>query len=281
MNSQQAWNEIIASSETGPAFLIWDRSADPLAGDVLLPFAYEEWLGREIGQGSLKPGVHIWRHRRGAVLGTRDRRLPHAEEAIRELETEGWSVGVRNSGGSFVPLDEGVVNVTLLLPNPSGKMEHRADFLRMVRLLSTTLSAWGLRAEAGEITGAYCPGEYDVAVGGRKFCGIAQRRQVRAVNVQAFVVAGGSGLKLAGVAERFYAIASGGLEALDYPRIVPTSMASLDECAQDTAIDSDVFVQELKQVLFAIGGEEALLPVPPAGEVERLAANLRERYDSR
>ncbi|TYP79123.1 lipoate--protein ligase family protein [Paenibacillus methanolicus] len=281
MNSNQERNEIFDRSETGPSFLIWDRSVEPLAGDVLLPFAYEEWLGREIGQGRLKPGVHIWRHRRGAVLGTRDRKLPEAEEAIRELEGEGWSVGVRNSGGAFVPLDEGVVNVTLLMPNPSGRMEHRADFLRMVRLLSATLDAWGLRAEAGEIAGAYCPGEYDVAVGGRKFCGIAQRRQVRSVNVQAFVVAGGSGPMLAGVAERFYAVASGGLTELDYPRIVTSSMASLDECALEANISADVFVQKLKQVLAAIGGEEAALPEAPAGEVERLAVELRDRYDTR
>ncbi|MFB9328162.1 biotin/lipoate A/B protein ligase family protein [Paenibacillus aurantiacus] len=277
----QERNGIFDLSKTGQPFRIWDRSAVPMEGDVLKPFAYEEWLGREIGRGEQGPGVHIWRHRRGAVLGTRDRRLPHAEDAIRELEHEGWSVGVRNSGGAFVPLDDGVVNVTLLMPNSDGRMEHRADFLRMVRLLSVTLSAWELHAEAGEIAGAYCPGEFDVAVAGRKFCGIAQRRQVRAVNVQAFVVAGGSGRQLAGVAERFYAIAGGGHTGLDYPRIVPASMASIAELAVDPNLNAETFVRELKDVLIGLGGVEAPLPMPPEGEVANLAYKLRERYDHR
>lgn len=279
--NKQPWKDMFESSDSKVPFLIWDRSAELLEGDVLLPFAYEEWLGREIGRGEREPGVHIWRHRRGAVLGTRDRRLPYAEDAIRELEEGGWSVGVRNSGGAFVPLDAGVVNVTLLLPNPSGQMKHRADFLRMVRLLTETLSAWGLRAEAGEIAGAYCPGEFDVAVDGRKFCGIAQRRQVRAVNVQAFIVAGGSGPKLAGEAERFYATSGGGHEGLDHPKIVPTSMASIAELIGNAAFNAEDFVRELKRVLIESGGVEAELPEAPEGELALMAAKLRDRYDSR
>ncbi|MBB3112502.1 octanoyl-[GcvH]:protein N-octanoyltransferase [Paenibacillus phyllosphaerae] len=268
-------------SQSGAAsvFHIWDHSAVPMEGDVLLPFGYEEWLCQEIGKGTLPPGVHLWRHRRAAVLGLRDRRLPHAEAAMQELAGDGWSVAVRNSGGAFVPLDEGVVNLALMLPNPEGKFSHHADFHRMVELLELTLAAWGLQAEAGEVQGAYCPGEYDVAVRGRKFCGIAQRRQVRASSVQAFVVASGSGAYLAGLAKNFYETASGGLAGLEYPEVELSSTASLAEQASEATLTAEGFVAELKRIFIHIGGIETPPPVPPAGEIERLAAAIRERYD--
>ncbi|GAB2699744.1 octanoyl-[GcvH]:protein N-octanoyltransferase [Paenibacillus thermoaerophilus] len=253
---------------------------------MLLPFAYEEWLCRLIGRGELPAGVHLWRHRGAAVLGLRDRRLPEAEAAMAQFAAEGWSVAVRNSGGALVPLDEGVVNVTLMLPNPAGVMEHRADFRRMVALLTETLrDAWGLRAEAGEIAGAYCPGEYDVSVDGRKFCGIAQRRQLRASAVQAFVVAGGSGSALAARARRFYDTAAGaraGESGLDYPVVEPGFTASLAELTGDAALDAAAFKRALIRSLERHGAVRAAEPpVPPQGELERLVAAMRERYDKR
>ncbi|CAM4458691.1 lipoate--protein ligase family protein [Paenibacillus tarimensis] len=259
-------------------FEIWDHTSEPMEGDVIVPFAYEEWLCREIGKGSINQGVHIWRHRQGAVLGQRDFRLPQAGAAMRELADQGWSVAVRISGGAFVPLDEGVVNVSLLLPNPEGRMEHLADFQRMVQLLKNTLLVWGLPAEAGEINGAYCPGEYDVAVRGRKFCGIAQRRQLRASAVQAFINVEGSGERLAGIAQRFYETASGGSSELDYPKIERAKTASLSELAADSDMTVGAFVHGLKQRLITLGGTVSAPPAAPESELQTLVRSLRERY---
>src|SRR3546814_13002901 len=65
------------------------------------------------------------------------------------------------------------------------------------------------RSDRGEIAGAYCPGEYDVSIGGRKVSGIAQRRRLDAYVVQAFVVIEGDGDERARLVHRFYELATG------------------------------------------------------------------------
>src|SRR5690606_33347425 len=154
-----------------------------LQDDIYFPFACEEWLCREAGDGRLSgidPLVHLWRHERAFVLGLRDSRLPNAPEAMDWLEREGYRVMVRNSGGAAVPLDRGVVNVTLIQRSRPGQISLNDDFRLMAEVLGKTLRPFGIRFDAGEVAGSYCPGEFDLSIGGRKFCGIAQRRLLRA-----------------------------------------------------------------------------------------------------
>jgi octanoyl-[GcvH]:protein N-octanoyltransferase len=88
-------------------------------------------------------------------------------------------------------------------------MRFNHDFERMYELISLALSFTGCRVDKGEIAGAYCPGDYDLSIDGRKFCGIAQRRQAKALIVQAFVVAEGSGSERAAMVRAFYDAAAG------------------------------------------------------------------------
>jgi lipoate-protein ligase A len=46
----------------------------------------------------------------------RDAKLPYAREAKKWLENHGYTVIVRNSGGTAVLLDEGILNVSLIFP---------------------------------------------------------------------------------------------------------------------------------------------------------------------
>lgn len=172
-------------------------------GDVLAPFALEEFECIRTGEDGV-PAVHLWRHERAVVLGLRDRKLPAAEEAIAWLERQGYSVGVRHSGGAAVPLDEGVLNVTLILPKEAGRFGLREEFRLMADVIGSAVRACGLELRAGEVAGSYCPGEFDLSVEGRKFCGIAQRRLVRSVAVQAFVNVTGSGAARASLIRGYY-----------------------------------------------------------------------------
>jgi octanoyl-[GcvH]:protein N-octanoyltransferase len=177
--------------------------------DPLYSFALDELLCRQVGEGG-PPIVHLWRHPCAFILGQRDSRLPHVEAARQQIEVQHYHTAVRNSGGAAVPLDRGVVNVSLILPigNASGtRFNH--DFERMYELIALALSFTGCRVDKGEIAGAYCPGDYDLSVDGRKFCGIAQRRQAKALIVQAFVVAEGSGSERAAMVRAFYDAAAG------------------------------------------------------------------------
>jgi octanoyl-[GcvH]:protein N-octanoyltransferase len=201
--------------------------------DMLIPFAFEEMLCRDVGAGQVPPVLHLWSHPGGVALGLRDSRLPRAGAAMQALEEQGIRTAVRHSGGAAVPLDAGIINVSLLLPKSPGKLDFHDDFRLLASLIAEAVAVSHPQAaaliRAEEVTGSYCPGDFDLAIGGRKFCGIAQRRQSNAYFVHAFVVVSGSGLARGELIRSFYAEAADGDESLDYPRVRPETIAALGE----------------------------------------------------
>lgn len=222
------------------------------------------------------PSIHLWRHERAVVLGLRDSRLPKAGEAMDWLEQEGYQVMVRNSGGAAVPLDFGVVNVTLMQTIPPGTLQMKDDFRLMALVLAETLQPFGAAFDIGEISGSYCPGEFDLSVNGRKFCGLAQRRKLRSVAVQAFVNVGGGSRERAAVVREFYRRAGGDLQhsgALDVREEV---MGSLTELVPHFP-GAEAWIESL----IASFGDPAHLPEHAAASIQDVAQRMRERYDPR
>ncbi|WNS41700.1 lipoyl protein ligase domain-containing protein [Paenibacillus sp. MMS20-IR301] len=219
------------------------------AQDMLLPFAFEEVLCRDVGAGVIAPVLHLWMHPGGVALGLRDSRLPRAAEAMAALERQGMRTAVRHSGGAAVPLDAGIVNVSLLLPKPAGKLDFHDDFRLLAALITEAVAVSHPQAaafvRAEEVTGSYCPGDFDLSIGGRKFCGIAQRRQSSAYFVHAFVVVSGSGLERGELIRSFYAEAAAGDESLDYPRVRPETIAALGELGGPAS--AAVFAEGIRQ----------------------------------
>ncbi|TCZ77202.1 lipoate--protein ligase family protein [Paenibacillus albiflavus] len=255
-----------------------DRSSDLAGGDILYPFALEELLCREVGKGA-DPIVHLWRHPRAFVMGLRDSRLPGAVQAKSSLTEQGYAVTVRNSGGAAVPLDAGVINMTIIIPKAEGKIDFHDDFERMYQLVSRTLSNWTDKVRKGEIGGSYCPGDYDLSIDGRKFCGIAQRRLLKAIAVQAFIVVEGKGMDYAEGAQAFYEQAACGQEA-DYPQVTSHSMVSLAEAIGEH-VTAQSYLEEIKSTLNQLEADKIMkleqLPAPT--DVESMIGTLRDRYD--
>ncbi|ANS76928.1 hypothetical protein AWM70_22030 [Paenibacillus yonginensis] len=247
-------NSTGTSGETFAKQALTIVEAPLLAGrDILEPFAREEYYCKKVGEGS-PPLLHIWRHPQAMVLGLRDRRLPGAPAAMERLRSEGWSVCVRPSGGAAVVLHPGVVNVSLILPHQPGELNIHRDFARMAGFISGAVQPWSGDAVAGEITGAFCPGDYDISIGGRKFCGIAQRRQLKAYILTAFVIVSGNGDEMAGLVRQFYEEASGGQQE-GFPVVTGGTMASLQELAGVPS--AEAFIASLKQTALREFGFDA------------------------
>lgn len=268
-----------------PGFMdLIDRTGGGYEADILLPFAVDELLCKAVGEGR-RPAIHLWRHPSALVLGLRDRRLPNAALAMNELRESGRQVAVRNSGGAAVPLDPGVVNVSVILPNPQRSLDFHPDFQYMVDLVRGGLRQYGLRMDTGEIQGAYCPGDYDLSIGGRKFCGIAQRRQTKAFIVQGFIVAEGSGEQRAKLVRDFYrnaASAKPGAEGsaeggAAHPIVETAYTASLEELGitGGAAGFTEGVVQWLGTVSELSQAEDGLSAAAIWAQVEQ----LRSRYD--
>ncbi|MBO9599702.1 MAG: lipoate--protein ligase family protein [Cohnella sp.] len=251
------------------------RSVEESVGDS---FAIDELLCKRVGEGE-SPVCHLWRHRRAFVMGTKDSRLPGAADGVRRLRDAGYEAVVRGSGGAAVPLDDGVVNVSLILPS-SGELAHgfRDDFGRMVALIKLALLEHGLTVRYGEVEGSYCPGDYDLHIDGFKFCGISQRRQVKAMIVQAFVNVEGSGDERAALVRGFYARAGVGADPGEYPDVIAGRMTSLQERgfvgAGGTSLARN-FADAVIGTLQASPAADSLLPDSAA------VAEMRERLAAR
>lgn len=179
-----------------------------------------------------------------------------------------------------MPLDLGVVNVSLLLPKSAGDMEHRKDFDLMVALIRDVMSTITNRIDQGEVMGSFCPGEFDLSIGGRKFCGIAQRRQQHALSVQAFIIVEGLGEEKASLARGFYERAAGSASPNDYPVVAPGSMASLSECLQ-IELSAERFTDNLVQMMAAKGVRvhpKDIPGYPSEEEIQSMMELLKQRY---
>ncbi|MCM3750318.1 lipoate--protein ligase family protein [Paenibacillus pasadenensis] len=266
-----------------PGLLLLDRMDDWAEPNVLHSFALDELLCRRTGQDGI-PVLHLWRHPSGFVMGPRDSRLPEAALAARELERLGLSAAVRNSGGAAVPLDPGVVNISLILPlEGAASSRFNDDFQLMYELISAALQDTGVQVDKGEIAGAYCPGDYDLSISGRKFCGIAQRRLSKSYIVQAFVNAGGSGEERGRLVRQFYDTAAGSsAHGISYPQVHAETMGSLEELAGLWPDSARMFAEAVgTAAIGARGDDEARMPdsrMPDRADIAALAATLRARY---
>lgn len=257
---------------------VLDRTSS-CGGSALDSFAIDELLCKRVGEGGA-PLCHLWRHPRAFVMGPKDSRLPGAADAVRWLSDAGYEAVVRGSGGAAVPLDEGVANVSLIMPL-SGALAHgfRDDFGRMVSLVKLALLNGGLTVRCGEVEGSYCPGDYDLHIDGYKFCGISQRRQVKAMIVQAFVNVEGSGDARAALVREFYARAGIGADPGEYPDVIAGRMTSL----QERGFVGESGVGLARSFADAVIGTLQAPPaadsqLPDADAIAEMRARLAERY---
>lgn len=270
--------------------LLLDRTGDLTQQDVLCHFALDELLCRLTGEGG--PAIcHIWRHPRAFVMGVRDSRLPQAAQGEALLRSLGYDAAVRHSGGAAVPLDSGVVNLSLILPFASKgpAPDFHQDFEIMVELIREALHSTGQRVDTGEIAGAFCPGTFDLSIRGLKFCGIAQRRQRKAFIIQAFIIAQGSGSERARLVRSFYDIAAETADPKQYPIVETTSTASLEELTNigSGAAAVQQFITAVREVIRNgqsdkdLTGVASRFVMPTTEEIRMMADQMRQRYNNK
>ena len=136
------------------------------------------------------------------------------------------------------------------------------------------------KIEAYEISASYCPGTYDLSIGGKKFAGISQRRIKDGVAVQIYLSVTGSGSKRALMMQDFYRDARAEESAkFTYPVINPNHMASLNELLNTEFSIQDVEERALN-VLRDMGAEITDYPVlndEQQAQYEQFLGNIKER----
>lgn len=225
-----------------------DQSRLSATCNALDSFALDDTLCATVGQAASPAVARLWVHHDTVVLGIQDSRLPQAAAGIDYLQTQGYHVIVRNSGGLAVPLDEGVLNISLVLPVDNVFSNIDLGYETMFTLVKEMLRPYTTRVVAREIEGSYCPGRYDLSISGRKFAGISQRRTKGGMAVQVFLIVDGTGRERAQLIKRFYAIAApSGSAKLPVPAVRGEKVASLTEL-----LSVDLSIEMLKHRLLNV-----------------------------
>ncbi|TSB45014.1 lipoate--protein ligase family protein [Alkalicoccobacillus porphyridii] len=266
------------TQEFSKSWRYFDHSNRGPEYDALQSFAFDDMLCQTVGNSG-GAAFRAWVHHHTVVLGTQDSRLPYIHEGLTFLSPQYRAV-VRNSGGLAVMLDEGVLNLSLIFQEEKG-WSINAGYDMMVTLIRTMFSTYRDQIEAREIVGSYCPGSYDLSIGGRKFAGISQRRTRGGVAVQIYLCVTGSGSARAGVIRDFYEEAlQDGETRFDVPAIRPETMASLEELTGEALTVKDV-LQRALQAMTELGAK--LVPSEATKEeqglFEQQLIRVTQRHD--
>lgn len=239
-----------------PKWRIIDQTTLGDSFHALQSFAMDDTLCSTIGSDESPPTVRAWVHQKTVVLGIQDSRLPNLRDGVEFLKSQGYNVIVRNSGGLAVVLDDGVLNLSLILSEKKNKIDIDQGYDAMVYLTHKMLNNYGLSFDTKEISTSYCPGKFDLSINGKKFAGISQRRLRGGMAVQIYLCVTGSGSDRAALIRDFYERAkSNDSTKFTYPTVDPNVMASLSELAGQTITVSDL----MRDVLMYLKEQDAEL----------------------
>ena len=256
----------------------YDQSISAKNSSPLESFAMDDTLCQLVGQLQSPPTVRTWVHDASVVLGIQDHRLPYVQQGMKLLQEKGYHPIVRNSGGLAVVLDEGVLNISVVLSEQTEALSINAGYDVMVALVKSLFPEVAEKIEAYEIVGSYCPGSYDLSIDGKKFAGISQRRLRQGVAVQIYLCIEGSGAKRAELIRDFYeGSLQNGETKFVYPQIVPEVMASLSELV-DPQLTVEAVVIRLQQVLHNFSDEVRAEPLHDE-ELELYAYYLQRIFE--
>ncbi len=238
-----------------PIWRYYDQSISAKQRSPLESFATDDTLCQLVGQLMSPPTIRTWVHEASVVLGIQDHRLPYVQQGMELLESRGYHPIVRNSGGLAVVLDEGVLNISIVLSEQKESLSINDGYDVMVDLVKGLFPEVADKIEAYEIVGSYCPGSYDLSIEGKKFAGISQRRLRQGVAVQIYLCIEGSGSQRAALIRDFYDVSLRQEETkFTYPQIVPEVMASLSELV-DPKLTVEAVVIRLQQLLYHLAQE--------------------------
>lgn len=227
-----------------PEWRFIDESLSVRNRSPLESFAADDTLCHLVGQGMSVSTVRTWVHNESVVLGIQDHRLPYIDKAMEHLEEKGYPSIVRNSGGLAVVLDQGILNISLVLSEEETSIDISTGYEVMKTFVQLLFPEAGDQIEAYEIVGSYCPGSYDLSIDGKKFAGISQRRLRKGIAVQVYLCVEGSGAERAALIRDLYEIGLQGEKTkFVYPTIRPEVMASLEELLGISLTVSDVVMR--------------------------------------
>jgi octanoyl-[GcvH]:protein N-octanoyltransferase len=166
--------------------LIPDHLENPEDG-----FGLQQAVLDEVASGKRGPTALIWTSSRYVGVTRPETRLPGFDRAVEAMESLGFPVLIRNSGGGAVAANEGSISFSLTFPVEDLRHGLYERYTEGVDLVAASLRRVGVDAEGGAVEGEFCPGAHSVRSGGPrgvKHAGLAQRVTRRAARLEALIL---------------------------------------------------------------------------------------------
>ena len=173
--------------------LMPDGFEDPAVG-----YGYGAAIFEQVASGERPAVFSISPSTRHVGVTRRDTHRPGFGEAVQAANQEGYPVLVRGAGGGAIAGGPGTFGFSIIRPPREGEDLRLGIRERYDEAASIALAAFarlGVRAEVGEVSEEFCPGDQSVRVGGfdngMKLSGIAGRVTRRAASVGGIVLVSG------------------------------------------------------------------------------------------
>lgn len=125
------------------------------------------------------PILRCWENSQCLVVGKQLSRWKGFAQAANTMASRGWPIVVRSSGGTIVPHYSGVLNLSYIYAINTnidgGKKSFTDAYHRLCTPLIAALTALGVNADTGSVKGAYCDGDFNIRINGKKLAGTAQQ----------------------------------------------------------------------------------------------------------
>jgi lipoate-protein ligase A len=144
--------------------------------DPALDAAVSRATLERVAAGELPETLRVARPGRVVAFAKLDALDPGYAEAVEAARAAGFGAVIRLAGGRAAVFHEGTLELAHAVPDPDPRPGIHARFEAEAELIAEGLSALGIDARVGEVSGEYCPGRWSVnAEGRRKLVGIGQR----------------------------------------------------------------------------------------------------------
>lgn len=227
---------------------LYDSDTMPFSNKFISHFALGDSLLKQVGANQTNGVLHFWTTKELVILGMMDTKLPYFEAGLKTLETKQKNYLVRNAGGLAVVSDDGILNLSLILPEaPEQKISIDEGYELMFRLMQQAFKKYNKKIEAFEIVESYCPGDFDLSIDGKKFAGIAQRRMRNGVGIMIYMSVNGNQANRSTMIQEFYTAGLAGEETKwKFPNVNPEVMATLEDL-----FETPLTVAEVKELILA------------------------------
>lgn len=264
----KTWQDLIPYDKFRFIDLTNETTLHGYQNNALTSFAIDDALTLSVSERHSPPAIRLWAHDKTVVLGIPDSRLPHIEEGVKYLVDQGYHVIIRNSGGLAVALDDGVLNVSLVLPDVK-RLSIHDGYDAMLFFIQHMFQDLTNNIQAYEIDGSYCPGDYDLSIDGVKFAGISQRRIKDGAAIQIYLDVNGKSKERAELIRTFYDLSIQGEETkFHYPAVNPKVLGSLSSLLHVDITVNDV-KKRVKQTIDHLDGDIVMSPFSPI-EIKKL-----------